>query len=161
MHLTLPRTQRDPLVVILKALNELIESLKHSANPLSRAYVDFKYCKAIRANRKEFQSMVNCTLENFSKYSEKHQVEIEMHFYKSLQQLSVLIPEAKLELEREGSFLAKFLIRELNKTLKTFQSSQKEMSSYLYRDNSEEILSNPELYKKLVDTWGDLAEDEY
>jgi len=159
MNLALTKPIYDPLDHIIQLINELLERLKHSKNSIVKNISD---CRKIRNNRKDFEKAIKIVLNNFDCLTEKQQTEIELHFYRVIKELEKKVPSVIENLRKEeGLFISYFLRREVRKALKVFRRSQKRMSVKLYPDRSKEILSNPEEYQQLVDTWGDLADDEY
>ena len=159
MNLALAKPIYDPLDHFIDVINELLEKLKESKNSVVN---NISYCRKIRTSRKVFEKEIKKVLLNFSTYSEKQQNEIEFHFYKVIRELEQKVPSVIENLKKEeGLFVSYFLRREVRKALNIFKRSQKKMSVHLYPDHSKEILSNPEEYQKLVDVWGNLAEDEY
>jgi len=159
MNLPLTQPICDPLNHFIEVINELLEKLKESKNSFVK---NISYCRKIRTTRKVFEKEIKKVLLNFNNLSEKQQTEIELHFYRVIKEVEKKVPSVIENLKRdEGLFLSYFLRREVRKALKIFKRSQKKMADHLYPDHSKEILSSPEEYQKLVDTWGELADDEY
>lgn len=152
---------------MIEFINALIDCLKTENLEKPSKYVsvektltpNFYACLKLRADRKQFERLVNDFLKDFQKLPEKKQSEIEMRFYNGIIKLESLTPFVKdSTAKRNLSLSHRLFYRELNKTLKVFRKAQKLMSDYLYPDNSQQILSNPVEYQKLVDFWGDLAD---
>jgi hypothetical protein len=99
-------------------------------------------------------------LKNFQNINEEQQAEIEMAFFKAIKKLEKLVPAAKEDINKNKFSINSNLFNyELGMILKLFKSSQKRMSEYLYPDRTSEISSNPVLYQKLVDAWGNIPND--
>lgn len=142
----------------LKFLEQLLDNLKKSENNLSE---NIKYCQKLRSDRKKFCIELVQLNKDFSLLSERDQREIELHLYNAIKEIENLFPSVRQDLKEDVAFLYRvFLIREINKTLKMFKKHQNVMAIRLYPDKKKEIISNPELYQKLVDTWGDLANED-
>lgn len=155
--IALSRQQQKELDSLIEFINELVESLKSSKIAISDFLHNFNYCKQLRSQRKTFEKHTKMALAGFPNLSEKNQVNLELHYYKALKHLNKLLPSAEIEIRRDFNLIiSSFLLREIKKTIKSITKAQQGMSSLIYQDNSQEILSNPELYNELVNNWADL-----
>lgn len=158
--ITLNQDSNSQMEALISFLEEIITKFKGTKNSIQLAIDDIKYCYQLRKNRKLFNAFLQKRLAKFESLGESKQVEIELYLYNSCKTLDKLIPEAIAEIRKSPiTPLGFFLIRELNIMQSLFNRAQKEMASHLYCDNSNEILSNPQLYNEIVDAWGDLAHD--
>lgn len=142
-------------------IKEINESHKSAAISVAVFCHDVKACHDLRKNRKSLGKFIKSITKDFPNFSEKKQVALELLLYNTLNDLKKIIPTIESELKDNTIFIGfrLFLIRELKRTLHIFSRAQHKMSQQIYKDNSEEILGNPELYNKLVNTWADV--DDY
>lgn len=153
--------QHKELDQFIQFINELIDKLQESKQALSDTLQSGKYCLKLRKQRKAFSKHIKMTTTLFPKLSEKNQVDLELHYFRALRELRELIPKAERDFKDDyGFFIRHFLLRELKKTEAIITLAQQGMAAVLYKDNTQEILSNPELLKELSATWADI-EDEY
>lgn len=149
----------------LDSLIEIINNFIHELRSSKRAFDDFiqncQFCIDLRRQRKVFEKHTASTIHSFSSYSEKNQVAIELHYYRAVNELKALWPSAEEEIKKDYAYLiSRFLLREIKKTIKSVSKAQQTMAGKLYPNRDHEISSNPELLKKLSETWADL-DDEY
>lgn len=155
--IALTRQQQRELDTIIELINEFIASLKNSRAAVSDFVDNCKFCMELRKQRKVFVRHTKMTMLAFPKMSEKNQVSLELHYFKGIKVLKKLLPDAEAEIKKDYIFpINSFILRELNKTVNAIVSTQEEMSKLIYKDHSQEILSNPDLYNELVENWADL-----
>ena len=83
-----------------------------------------------------------------------------LFFYKSAIELNAILPGARLEIKNNSNYFIYLLLdREILKFVRLIEVTQTKMAAFLYKDNSSKILSNPLLYKKLEEEWGDWDND--
>lgn len=160
MNLTLTKSSIDPIEHLLNALTEFIDSLKQSKKTLAD---NIRFCRQLRTSRKKFEKELRKTIACFNTLPENQQVEIELAFHKLLKKLQNIVPEVNQEIENDKLFFlfSYFLKRDVNKSLQFFKKAQAKMSAQLYTDPTEKIINDPALQQKLVDQWGDLANEQY
>ncbi len=167
---------QSTFVTIMEFINELIDCMKvgKKAKVLNKTSLKSREgstsssiipeslvsCYNLRRDRKAFEIIIRDFLKNdFHTLPEKQQADVEMHFFRAIKKLNKVSTQLKKDDSHSViSFNKYFAKRELNKALKIFKTSQQKMADVLYPDNSQEILSNPVEYQKLVDFWGDLAD---
>jgi len=160
MNLTLNKSSIDPIERLLNALTEFIDNLKHT----KKTFADnVRFCRELRTNRKKFEKEIKNTINCFHSLPESQQVELELIFHKALRRLQLIAPKVYQEIEDDHLFIlfSFCLKRELRKTLTLLKKTQVKMATELYSDPTEEIMSDSELQKQLIEQWGDLANEEY
>jgi hypothetical protein len=149
----------NPLVRIIMVLNEVIDKLKESKQSIKN---NANLCWEIRKDRKVFESQIKYIIKDFDAFPEKDRVRFELALFQALNEIEQIAPEVIANLrERNVPVFSWFLIREIKRTTKVFERSQRKMASKLYPDPTDKILNDPLLAKKITDAWGDLADDEY
>ena len=149
--LTLKRKSDYALVVHL--ISEIIDELVHSSDILKH---EISSCATLRRQRKELHKSLTLFLSEFNSLSETKKANIELNFYKLGKKFDRALPKAKSEIKENTHFLFSFFLnRELTILGKLVNDAQKSMAADLYKDKTQEILSNPELYKKMETAWGD------
>jgi len=178
MNLTLNQYTETSFEAFVRLFKEVIDCLlaeRGEKKAVARNPIPVKFIPAekvakpvsfrkIRKDRKDFEKLVEDFLKDFSSLPEDHQAKIEMMFFNAVDTLEKLSVPAKAELKNQDLsitfFKHFFIIHEMDKSVEFFKKSQKTMASYIYPDRRQEILSNPELYQELVDTWSGVPDDE-
>ncbi|WP_139160085.1 hypothetical protein [Mucilaginibacter sp. NFR10] len=158
MNLAIQKPNLSPLDQLCQVIEQMIERFKTQKQSI---HDNISYCRQIRTARKHFEKNLKSNISKFEKQTEVKQMEIELHFYNVLKDLEIKIPEILEELEDENWFMSFFLRREVRKSYRLVVYTQREMSQKVYPNNADKIINDPEKYQKLVDSWGDLADDEY
>jgi len=143
-------------------LNDIIARMQKHNDFVTSVINDVKTCAQIRQERKAFKKSVLLTLKSFPTFKERDRVNIELHYFRAMNELNILVPKAKREIKDEKiPFFGYFLIRELDKTYSIFQMAQSQMSNQLYKNQPAENLTDPEVYASIVATWGECDDEEY
>jgi hypothetical protein len=153
--------QEKELDSLIEIINTFIERLKSSKQAVSDFIGNCSFCYDLRKQRKIFERHTAMTIKSFPNFSEKTQVNLELHYFKAVNELRGLLPSAEEEIKNDYIFpINYFLLREIKKTVSSVSRAQENMANQLYPNRDNEISSNPELLKKLSETWSDL-DDEY
>ena len=158
MHLTLNKPSQSPLDHFIRVINEMIDRVNASQQTVRDK---ISQCRELRTARKHFEKNLKTNFSKFDSLSEIKQMEMELHFYNILKGLDAKVPHILEALKEKKGLLSRFLHREVRKSYKIVKSTQKKMAEKVYTNNAAKVLNDPEKYQKLVDAWGDLADDEY
>ena len=159
MNVTISQYSHDPLARVVEALYLLIDKIEKSHQTF---WDNISVCRELRKNRKEFEQHMKFVLTKFKTLPEKGQVQIELDTFQLINRLNIVAPKAIEEVHEDGIMIFSwFLIREIKLTVKAFEKGQKKMEQALYPDSSKLITGDAELYDKLAQEWGDLANDDY
>jgi len=149
--------QLKELDLFIDFLSDFIDKIQKSKIRVIDFFENIKFCRELSRERKAFYKYINSTLKSFVRLSEPKQVDIELRYSKAVKKFNKLLPTAKKEIESEFGLITRYLLlRELDKFIKIIATAQNKMSNHLYKDNSQEILSNPDLYNQIASDWNNL-----